>query len=114
MLPHCPSTNPGCSLQGLVPSEHTAASAPTSQTALGTYSNFCTMEPCALKHAKDGDRDRPEIHLNRAEAIRSVQNCTRVYNEADRPAKPTLRYDRLHLVQVKVIDKGTSETEDLQ
>ena len=114
MLPHCPSTNPGCGLQGPVPSEHAVASAPTSQTVLGTYSNFCIMETYALKHAKDGDRDTPEIHLNRTEAVRSVQNCTRVYNEADRQAKLTLRYDSLCLIQVKVIYRSTSETEDLQ
>lgn len=114
MLPHCPSTNPGCGSQGAVPSAHAFASAPTSQTVLGTYSNFYTMEPYALKHAKDGDRDTPEIHLNRTQAIRSVQNCTRVYNEADRQAKVNVRYNSLCLIQVKVIDRGTSETEDLQ
>jgi len=72
------------------------------------------MEPYTLKHVKDGERDTLEIYPNRPEAIRSVQNCTRVYNEADRQAKLTLRYDRLRLIQIKVTDRGPSETEDLQ
>lgn len=38
--PHCPSTNPGCGLQSPIHSKHAVASAPTSQTDLGTYSNF--------------------------------------------------------------------------
>lgn len=113
LLSHQSSRNPGCSLQGPGLSENIVASA-TPQTVLGTYSHFCTTEPCALKHANDGDRDTSEIHLNRTEAIRSKQNCTRAYNEADRQAKLTLGYESLCLIQVKLMDRGTSETEDLQ
>lgn len=55
-----------------------------------------------------------EIHLNRTKAIRRVQNCTWIYNKADRQAKMAVMYDSLCLTQVKLIDRGTSETEDLQ
>lgn len=114
LLPRWSSRNPRCSLQGPDPSEHVVASATTPQTVLGTHSHFCTTEPCALTHANDGDRDTPEIHLNRTEAIKSTQNCTRAYNEVDRQVKLTLGYDSLCLIQVKLMDRGSSETEDLQ
>lgn len=86
-----PQHKPCPSLQGSVPSEYDVVSAQHPGQSWALIPISAHWSP-VLWNVQMIETVTYEIHLNRTAAIRGVQHCTRVYNEADRQAKLALRW----------------------